>query len=285
MDKSEFLLPEQAAHTYKYLEMLSQRYSTIPVKLRSLFARCRLATNPDFTFDLNELKQEASSLADAALADPRSDELGLDPLMIAETHIMLESVGFASDSLCVLVKRISTALAAQSEDIRSRGRVRLLASRLRTLGCSAVVTKADHVAATLIKSPDKWLTLPSLEMSEFADHLFADCTAINEINSEILSLVALGELRNYRVDVGCKLLRLILLQGVPSDETEYGIQYVAVQRRRDGGYGFVNPFVEENQDVRKVDLSLHLPMTINAVWLFGIEATRRLGSRSAKVCS
>lgn len=287
MNEFRFLSPEQAAKTYDYLRSLSERYATITVWVQSLFARSCLATYPDFSFDLQQVGKEASSVADAILSASKQEQLGLDPLLIVETYLMLRKAGCDVPQLATLTKRIATELAMQSKDIRSRGRVRLIASRLSYLGYAVDINKPRAQVSALVRSTDNWLALPSSDLSEIVDHLFADSTVINEINSQILSLVALGELRNYKVDIGCKVLRLVILQGTFCDEATEALNYIAVQRRRNGGYGFVNPFTEETQEPLQqplnIDLSLHLPMTLNAVWLFAIEATRRSDWKSSAI--
>jgi hypothetical protein len=85
----------------------------------------------------------------------------------------------------------------------------------------------------------------------------------------------LAELRNYRVDVACKLLRTALQLGIPCPEAAEGINFIALQRRRDGYYGFSNPLLESAEASADKRLSLYLPLTINAVWLFKVQMSSR----------
>jgi hypothetical protein len=163
---------------------------------------------------------------------------------------------------------VAKELSAQPEKVSSLGRVRLLNDRLRDLGYAVEKVGPHRSAAILLKTVSSWLNAPLAELGDLVDHLMADGDPLDPVQSEALSLIALAELRNYRVDVGCKVLRLVLRQGEISGETTEALNYVAVQRRRNGSYGFTNPFQEKNADAVANDLSLHLPMTLNAAWLF-----------------
>jgi hypothetical protein len=129
--------------------------------------------------------------------------------------------------------------------------------------------------ATLRQSPEKWFTASVASLAELADHLLADQRQLDEIEVQILALIALAELRNYRVDLGCALLRAVFHLGVPCPESIEAFNFIALQRRRDGRYGFANQFAEATEPDEEQHLSLYLPLTVNAVWLFSMEAANR----------
>jgi hypothetical protein len=276
MGETAYLSFEQAIKTDRYCRALGDIYvNNAAASIQSLFARCCLATTPGFNFDLREIAEDSSRFAKTVLFHPNRDELGLDPLLVVQIRLMLMSAGLDVAILRELVDLIAGELAGQGEDTRNQGRVRQIASLLKSLGYVIDVIKPPRDTLGLLDNPAVWLGLPTTQLSDIADHFFADKAGLDDMSSQIMSLVALGELRNYRLDLGCKLLRLVFSQGVICLEANEALNFVALQRRRDGGYGFVNPFLETWQSEGDKALSLHLPATLNAVWLFRTKALRR----------
>lgn len=270
--RQSFLTPQQAARTDDYLRNLGETYATVPVRLQSLFGRCCLAAVPEFQgsggVDVARVVSDTIEYAENLLRDPNANQLGLDPLLLVEADWILQQSGRVVPALRPLVARVAKELAAQPEKVASLGRVRLLTARLRYLGYSVEAVGPHRSAEVLLKNVSAWLDAPLPELGDLVEHLMADGEPLYPAQSEALSLIALAELRNYRVDVGCKVLRLVLRQGEVTEETVEALNYVAVQRRRNGSYGFTNPFQEKKVDAATHDLSLHLPMTLNAAWLF-----------------
>jgi len=64
----------------------------------------------------------------------------------------------------------------------------------------------------------------------------------------------------------------VLQLGVPGEETRDGVDFIALQRRRDGRYGFLDRLAEKPEQTADPDTTLFLPMTLNAAWLFKTEA-------------
>lgn len=286
--RQSFLTPQQAAQTDHYLRQLGETYATAAVRLQSLFGRCCLAAVTEFHgpagINVARTIADMTSYVEDLMRDPNANQLGLDPLLLVEADWILQQSGRAIPALRPLVSRVAKELAAQPEKVASLGRVRLLNARLRYLGYSAAEVGPHRSAEILLKNTSSWLNAPLAELGDLVEHLMADGDRLDPVQSEALSLIALAELRNYRVDVGCKVLRLILRQGEVQEETVEALNYVAVQRRRNGSYGFTNPFQEKNVDAATNDLSLHLPMTLNAAWLFStVEADGALRPEFAEV--
>jgi hypothetical protein len=276
MGETTCLSFEQAIKTDRYCRALGDIYfNNTAAYIQSLFARCCLATTPGFNFDLRKIAEDSSRIAKTILSHPNRDELAIDPLLVVQIRLMLMSAGMDVAILRELVDLIAGELAGQGEDIRIQGRVRRIASLLTSLGYVNDVVKPPGDTLRVLDNPGVWLGLPTAQLSDVVDHFFADKAGLDDMGSQIMSLVALGELRNYRLDFGCKLLRLVFSQGVICLEANEALNFVALQRRRDGGYGFVNPFLEAEQSEGDNALSLHLPATLNAVWLFRTKALRR----------
>jgi hypothetical protein len=265
------LSAEQIERTNNYLSDVRDRYATPVVRVQSLFGRCCLATiapEPAWT----ALAQEAATLAnDLARLAPQENP-DLDPLALIEIHRMMKREGREVTPLRELLAKIAPELEKQPAEVRSIGRVRVIASLLSELGFPVKPLKGSKDTANLLEETESWVTAPVPRLSDLADHLLADRVRLDEAKSSLLALIALGELRNYRLDLGCKLLRAVMQFGVPSEEARDGVDFIALQRRRDGRYGFLDRLSEKPGAAADPELTLYLPLTLNAVWLFMIEA-------------
>jgi hypothetical protein len=267
---------EDAASTSAYLKGLSERSSNLMVVAQSLFARCCLSTLPCSTLSMEELDAEAIELGHRILSHPQPAQLGMDPVLVIEIYRVLQEAGFKAAAMHSVVKRMAPELLEQPEEVQRIGRVRLIASKLAALGFAVRPAKPAKAMADTLKSPAKWFSASALEMAEIADHLLADQRPLDLLSSRILSLIALAELRNYRIDLGCVLLRTVLQLGEPCPESEDALHFIALQRRRDGRYGFSNQFVESAGAGDDQHLKIYLPLTVNAVWLHAVgELTSR----------
>lgn len=271
-NQPERLSTEQIALTSKYLEDVRERYSTPVLAVQSLFGRCCLAMLPESPLCWDVLANESSRLASNILTYPNAACLDLDPLPIIEICLMMKEESGGAPELQELLAKISPELNTQSIEVRSMGRVRLIASLLAQLDLPSPVATPSKSAAALLSDYERWLTAPAAHLSDLADHLIADHVQLDETNTSLISLIALGELRSYRIDVGCKLLRAALELGKPCEETRDGVDFMALQRRRNGRYGFPDRLTENTSQMADPELNLFLPMTLNAAWLFKIEA-------------
>lgn len=265
------LSAEQIERTSIYLTDVRARYATPVVRVQSLFGRCCLAIlapAPNWP----ALAEEAATLADdlARLAPEGSPDL--DPLALIEIHRMVKREGREVAPLSELLAKIAPELEKQPAEVRTVGRVRVIAALLSELGFPLKAVRASKDTANLLDDEESWITAPASRLSDLADHLVADRVSLDEPKSRILALIALGELRNYRLDLGCKLLRAVMQLGVLCEETQDGADFIALQRRRDGRYGFLDRLAEKSEPVADPELTLYLPLTLNAVWLFMIEA-------------
>lgn len=272
-NKSERLSAEQVALTSQYLAEITERYAAPIVAVQSLFGRCCLAMLPSSNLCWDALANEASRFAADILSHTDPASLSLDPLPIIEICLMMKGKDREVPEVRQVLERIGPELNAQSPEVRAIGRVRQIASSLSKLGFPTPVASLSKGAADLLNDHESWLTAPAPHLSDLADHLLADDVRLDEANTKILSLIALGELRNYRIDVGCKLLRAGLQLGVSCEETRDGVDFIALQRRRDGRYGFLDRLAEKPEQTADPDVTLFLPMTLNAVWLFKTEVT------------
>jgi hypothetical protein len=263
------LSAEQIERTNRYLTDVRDQYGTPVVRVQSLFGRCclaMLAPVPAWA----ALAEEAATLADDLIR--LAADTDLDPLALIEIHRMMKREGQEVAGLRELLAKIAPELERQPAEVRSIGRVRVIAALLVELGFPVKPVRASKDAANLLQNEEDWITAPGPRLSDLADHLVADRVSLDETQSRIIALIALGELRNYRLDLGCKLLRVVMQLGVPYEEARNGVDFIALQRRRDGRYGFLDRLSETSGPAPDPELTLHLPLTLNAVWLFTIEA-------------
>jgi hypothetical protein len=263
--------PAQAAKSYEYLSPFVRFEVDPKLTVAAVLARCCLATHPGLGLDVARAAEEAAQLARAALSHPDRARLDLDPLLLVTCHALLAPQGYTSGPLQELLQEVARAFATLPSEVRAMGRVRHVASLLASLGFSVTVSPAGKEVKELTGTPSKLLNASVQTLSDTVDHLSAEKTGLSQELSVMLALTALGELRNYRMDIGAKLLRLIVAQGHYCEEAEEGLNFVALQRRRNGAYGFINPFQEQEPgtDVQK---AFFLPVTLNAAWLLRTEA-------------
>ncbi len=275
------LSADEAAATSTYLKELSIRYPSVPVLVQALFGRCCLSTLPAAGLHLEELLEETVELSHLILNHPEPHGLELDPMLLVETHEMLRDAGSDLAGMRALLQRIASELLAQPAETLRVGRVRGIATRLASLGFPIRPAKPSGEMAALLRSSHKWFTAPVAQLAEIADHLVADGRPLDETSTRVLSLIALAELRNYRVDLGCSLLRTVFQLGEPCSESTEALYFIALQRRRDGRYGFPTLLAESPSADGDQEQCLYLPLTVNAVWLFRIRVARRWRPESA----
>lgn len=267
--------PDQAAKTHEYLSQFVRFEAEPKLTVSAVFARCCLATHPDFGLDAARAAEEAATVAHAALGHPDRSRLDLDPLLLVSCHAVLADSGFVVPPLNDLVGEVARAFASLPADVRKLGRVRYVASLLADRGFSVTPGPAGKEVLELLDTPSRMLNASVQTLTDLADHLSVDKAELSGEQSVMLALTALGELRNYRVDLGTKLLRLVLTRGRYCDEAEESLNFVALQRRRNGAYGFSNPFQPNEDSPEKMERTFFLPMTLNAVWLFRTEAAHQ----------
>jgi len=273
--------PAQASRTHAYLGTYTDFDADPKAAVAAAFARCCLACTPRFGLSPEAAASEVADMATRALAHPARDRLDLDPLLLATADTMLHDVGYDLASLHALLEEVARALVPLPAPTRRIGRVRLLSTLLRARGLDVSVEPRPGDASELIAEPANLLNAPAAQLAEVADHLAADGASLGADLTVMIALTALGELRNYRVDLGARLLRLAITLGDPVDEVRDGIDFVALQRRRDGAYGFVNPFASE-EERSTLDRNFYLPMTLNAAWLFQLQAVGRASAHGGQ---
>ena len=271
-NKSDRLSTEQIALTSKYLAEMTERFASPIAAIQPLFGRCCLATLPSSIPCWDTLTREVAWVAAGILSHPDPASLSLDPLPIIEIYTMIKGIDREVPEMRQILERVGPDLEAQPPEIRSTGRVRQIASTLSKLGFPNQVASPTKETKNLLNEKESWFSAPASKLSDLADHLIADDVPLDETDTKILSLIALGELRNYHLDIGCKLLRTVLQLGVPGEETRDGVDFIALQRRRDGRYGFLDRLAEKPEQTADPDTTLFLPMTLNAAWLFKTEA-------------
>lgn len=272
--KVEHLLnTEQAQTTYYWLNQIQAQYQSPQIHWQILFAKTHLALNPMIEMDIEQLSEEATELTAKTLHSLQS-AVDLDPQLILSVALAYQERNINIPKLTELVDKIGQSLQSQSATVQVMGRVRNMNKHLIELGCNNQLSQQPKAIQKQLKDDAAWLTLPNDELIEMALHCIADNRQLNEQESEIISLIALGEMRNNQIDAASKLLKLVIELGVLGDATQESLNFVAMQRRRQGYYGFNNPLVDEQVQSDELLITYHLPLTINILWLFNRAAIR-----------
>lgn len=256
--------------TLRYLDHFQDVPSLWPV---ACFARACLLLARRASSDIAQACEEAEAMARAILAHPDRDGLELDPLLLVEHSAMLSRAGCVTPQLHQIVQMIADQMDGLPDDVRAAGRTGHLARLLAKAGLGS-----KPGVGTCPPAPDeeKLLLRSSDEIRELIENLSATPRVLTDTAAEILSLLALSELRDYRLDCGIAILRYLIQSNQADAYLVEAVRFVALQRTALGTYGFSNPLIDDGLDPAERDQRLHLPNTLNAVWLFKLVEDGRL---------
>ena len=260
----ELLSTLQAQKTDRYLRTFLDDPSPT-AQLQAIFARCCMAASR-IDIDHELLRADIDNYVAALCTHPEPDSLDLDPMLVLDAHKILIANQVRHSGFEQLLDRMASEMRRQPADTLRLGRVRLMAENLRGLGYDVPRSKPSSGAARLLRSHNAWLSSSTPELDDMLDHLLADDEMLREEEARLLSLMALAELRNYRLDIASKITRLLLKRGVQNDMVSEALTYLLLQRRNDGAYGFVTPFDEPTWVRATADLGIYLPLTLNVLW-------------------
>lgn len=240
----------------------------------SYTARAFLAAHLPFGLDPGALAGEVNQFAAHIMAAP-GDAANLDPLLLAELGQLLSPHLGPETALPRLVTRMADELAAQPAAIMSAPHARLIASRLRACGHAIAPAPAGEDMTKQTRHPERWLNLSADDLRAVLETLQADGAALPPDDADLLGMLAVAEFRQGRLDLGCLVLRTVLLAGLTTPEVQSGLWFMALQRRRTGLYGFRSPVGEADgaaEDHTSGDADSEtdrdLLITMNALWVF-----------------
>ncbi len=258
---------KQRSVTLAYLERFRDEARLLSL---ACFARCCILLTEPNSQSIQQAGQEAEAMAKTVQDHRDPDSLQLDPLLLVAHFNMLAQAGCATPRLRELVQLIANEMTDLPEDVRSSGRTGHLA---RLLARNGVATWSGRTNAGPDLLGDDVLLLQSSDaIQELIERLSASSIPLTKTTVEILSLIALSELRDYRLDCGIGILRFLIETGWDNDYMDEAVRFVALQRTVAGTYGFFNPLVDNGLDAEEQDRGLHLPNTLNAVWLIKLVA-------------
>ena len=290
-----FISPRQRETTLAYLQafqLSGGQLDQFKPAMLATFARCCLLLDGEGSregdHDSDQRRAQARAEADAfarrVIDHPEGERLALDPLVLLTHFLDLQDAGHESSGLKSLLAKIHAQLRGLPKEVQRLGRVRRTAQLLRRAGFEARVEPVADSFWEAMEQPQRLLTLSSDAIQDFVDHVAVEELALDAVRAEILALIALSELRNYRIDYAAHILRVLLsalsdggasahLGG--SGYIEEAINFIAVQRCRNGSYGFIEPFREDEFAGVDRDRNFHLPFTLNAVWLLRVQTRVR----------
>lgn len=263
MDKNNYISQAQAEKSLSYLQQLKSTHQdvTSQIQLMNVFT-CIHLMFPEITTD-TELQNSFSDF----VATVKSSDNDADPLIVLTVIQHFQRLGVDTSESNVLLETMQKELNNQPDSVRTMGRIRVLAKLLNDIGFTIKEAKTTANEKALVQNFESWFTLPETELSNLADLLLVQGQRLTEQDSEILSLIAIAELRNYKVDLGCKLLRVILAYGVISKTTQEALQFIALQRSSKGSYGFLNPFKNQDMPEQQMEKQFTIPFILNVMLL------------------
>ncbi|WP_317215933.1 hypothetical protein [Gluconobacter sp. GP1] len=208
---------------------------------------------------------------DLALADARQlaqTPMGLDPLVFTAHYALLYENGLAPPEFNDIGTNLITELRQTEQSVRESGRIRLACKLLSRTGHHITVEPIPANMIRLLSQPETILTASENELSDLANHIILEPLSIGVEQGDILALVALSLLRDYKIDTASKICRALLSIGFRNSLLSEAISFVELQRGRDGGYGFFDPFSEAAVNPLALEGGFRLPITVNALWLF-----------------
>jgi|GEM_PF-4015384 len=215
--------------------------------------------------DLRLVCLEAEAFAEAILTHPDADGLQLDPLLLVQYLSMVTEAGCSVPRLRKVGGLVADQVKALPERQRSSGRIGHLA---RLLAKERFSLSLKQTQIPEIPDGEKLILMSSDAIQELVHDLSVLAAPLPESSAELLSLLALSELREYRLDCGLAIMRFLVRAGWENEYLSEAISFVAIQRTVSGSYGFVNPLLEDGLNAAEREQKLNLPNTLNVVWLF-----------------
>jgi hypothetical protein len=84
--------------------------------------------------------------------------------------------------------------------------------------------------------------------------------------------------RNYKIEVGARLLRTLNYLGIRGRALEEGVAFLVFQQRSTGAFGYLNPLAKESAErYLGREVAFFLPMTLVSLWTLG-ECTTQKGA-------
>ncbi|GAC1659008.1 MAG: hypothetical protein NVS4B13_02930 [Candidatus Elarobacter sp.] len=197
------------------------------------------------------------------------DTDALDALVVCELQRRLPHAGLSSAAVARLAAAAASSVKAAPPEVRAQGRVRYLTRALADAGLLGRSLLTPHPAGVdaLLAHPEGLFEANNDQLIDLCDHLDAGAVDIEQVAADVLALVALGELRNYSIDAGCRLVRTLARVGNRSAAYADGVDFLRMQRRADGSYGFLNPFLDLSAaGITEPQTQFFLPLTMNVVW-------------------
>lgn len=261
------LTPEQSMRTLEFLAPPMRGTLLSETQALAVFARCCLHLMPSNNLP-GKAREEAEQFARGILAHANPTELGLDPLILASHYGLLRAAGVEVPSFTQVIASLDQELRALPLDVRCAPRLRHTASLMRACGIGTAPPRRPAFIRELVSAPVKLAKQPGDALQDIVDHLCADPDELDADTADMLCMIALAELRDYRADLACRILRLALLSGHRPRYLEEAIDFIMLQRCADGSYGFLDPFRDQGASEEDRLRHFQLPMTLNAVWVF-----------------
>jgi len=283
MNIDALLSKEQARGTLEYLDRYRKPdvagLSEFGAVTTATFARSCILTGRTGAADIARAREEAEELAQQINSHPRPEELELDPILLIEYFKSLKAVNADTPAFRNLAGTVAEHFAKAKGAMAKESRMLRLERLLADVGIGPSPTKINRA----FKECGEMLLEPSEKIAARVDLAIASGENPSPQVAELLAILALAELRDYRIDFATHILRFLVSSDHIDGFVTEGISFVALQRTREGSYGFFDPLNEQNIDERQRDSAFRLPVTLNAIWLiklFSQKMQQKTGSMS-----
>jgi hypothetical protein len=273
----------QAERTLDFLNSYYDIQSAPVAAMMAAFSRSCILTNTGNIEALSTASAEAEAIAENLLSAQGTGDLQLDPAIVVAYYKLLASKGAKTSNLQALVKVVAAELERQPQEVKDLGRVRYLTRVLANLGIMDPPVPAKRPHRLHSSDLSRLVVADCDEIHDFIDHLSADAVSVSDDLAQILSYLALAEMRNYKIDWSARVLRFLIEVDRIDNRVVESVHYIALQRTSTGGYGFVDPMTESEEDPIERFRTFQLPITLHAVWLMGTfnDAVKGLRQASA----
>jgi len=148
-----------------------------------------------------------------------------------------------------ILERVGPDLDALSQEVRSTGRVRQITSALFENLASQSACKAyqKKLKELLLREKESWVQRTCSPTGGSSDQPVSPTIyPLDETDTKILSLIALANCETITLDIGCSCFaRCSNSESPVKKRRRDGVDFIALQRRRDGRYGFLDRLAEK----------------------------------------
>ncbi|MFN7397538.1 MAG: hypothetical protein ACK5SX_00410 [Sandaracinobacter sp.] len=271
--KSNELLSEQQAHTTlafldRFTDYQNSDRQSVAYAAKASFAKCCVFIGmPDLVSrGFERAQQEGDALAKLIVGHANRENLDLDPILLIEHFKLLRSVGADVPAFGDLAGMVAEHFNQIDDAMSNESRVLRLQRLLADVGMS----NPPRTNLAVLKNGDELLLEPSGKITAIVDIAISRGEQPSSEMGALLALLALSEVREYRIDLASHILRFLVSSRYHDEYVQEAVAFIALQRTASGAYGFIDPLREGLPSKAERDAAFSLPVTLSALWLISL---------------